>query len=76
MAEMKSENILISFVAALAVSFLFGIIIGGIIGLVVILVLACSLDNKDSLVEYLLGGVLGLIVGGLCAAMFTVALFY
>ena len=73
---MKSENILISFVAALAVSFLFGIIIGGIIGLVVILVLACSLDNKDSLVEYLLGGVLGLIVGGLCAAMFTVALFY
>ena len=76
MAEMKSENILISFVAALAVSFLFGIIIGGIIGLVVILVLACTQDDKDSLVEYLLGGVLGLIVGGLCAAMFTVALFY
>ena len=76
MAEMKSENILISFIAALAVSFLFGIIIGGIIGLVVILVLACTQDDKDSLVEYLLGGVLGLIVGGLCAAMFTVALFY
>lgn len=76
MAEMKSENILISFIAALVVSFLFGIIIGGIIGLVVILVLACTQDDKDSLVEYLLGGVLGLIVGGLCAAMFTVALFY
>ena len=75
MNEMNTNDLVISFAAALIVTFLLGFIVGGVIGLIAIAIVYMTREPKAFPTEFFIGGGLGLIVGAVCAVLFAFALF-
>jgi hypothetical protein len=74
MNEMKTEDLFISFAAALIVTFLLGFIVGGIIGLIAIAIVYMVRDPKVFPTEFFIGGGIGLVIGAICAVLFAFTL--